>query len=208
MKFQKKTLAILLSVMVVSVLAATQPGFFHETVSQSITIRADPAKVWALVGDFDGMAHWNSAVERSTSIDEDRDSLTRAIVFKDDLGKEVDVLDERSDADMTLRYHVTSGPWSVTRYTAMMRVSRGATPGTSVVEWRGAFDVKGILVDPDSSAPSLDMPPGPLVFGLDIETYNNSSSSEKSAKRDKITVKIITDLYRVGLDSLKWVLER
>ncbi|MDE2260634.1 MAG: SRPBCC family protein [Betaproteobacteria bacterium] len=207
MKFQKMTLAILLSVMVASVPAATQPGFFHETVSQSITVRADPAKVWALIGDFDGIAHWNSAVDRSTSIDEGRDFLTRALVFKDDLGKEVDVLDERSDADMTLRYHVTSSPWPVTRYTAMMRVSRGATPGTSVVEWRGAFDVKGILEDPDG-APSLDMPPGPLVFGIDIETYNNSSSSGKNAKRDKVTVKIITDLYRVGLDSLKWVLER
>ncbi len=207
MKFQKMTLVILLSLMVVGVQAATQPGFFHETVSQSITIKADPAKVWALIGDFDGVAHWNSSVERSSSIDEDRDSLTRAIIFKDDLGKEVDVLDERSDAEMTLRYHVTSSPWPVTRYTSMMRVSRGATPGTTLVEWRGAFDVKGILIDPDGP-PTFDMPSGPIVFGFDIETYNRSSPSEKSAKRDKVTVKIITDMYRVGLDSLKWVLER
>jgi hypothetical protein len=191
--------------------ADSQDDFFHEKVTQSITIQAEPAKVWVLIGDFDGMARWNSIVENSTSIDEDKDLLSRKVVYKEDIGTEVDVLDERSDSDMTLRYRVTQNPWPVARFNSTLRVSRGAVPGTSVVEWRAAFDVKGIYTDPDSRAPSLDMPPGPIVFGLDIETYNNTPSNATetvTVARDKRTVQIITDLYRSGLDSLKWVLER
>ena len=206
MKFSGAMLAFGLMLTGASAWAATQEGFFHEKVSETITIQAEPAKVWALIGDFDGIARWNSTVAKSMAIDEDKESLTRAVVYKEDIGKEVDVLDDRSDADMTLRYRVTSNPWPVTRFESSMRVSRGPVPGTSVVEWRGAFDAKGILSDPDGK-PSLDMPPGPIVFGIDIETYNNSPST-RTVTRDKRTVKIITDLYRAGLDSLKWVLER
>ncbi len=189
--------------------AATQPGFFHETVSQSITINAEPAKVWAMVGNFDGMALWDSTVDRSVSVDENQDELSRLVVYKEDVGREVDVLDERSDADMTMRYHVKSSPWPVAHYNARMRVSRGPAPGTSVVEWRGAFDVKGLVEDPENRV-GPESHPGPIVFGLDIETERDWVSPSSSGKvvRDKLTPKIITDLYRAGLDSLKWVLER
>ncbi|MHB8353432.1 MAG: SRPBCC family protein [Burkholderiales bacterium] len=207
MKFSQMVLGLGLMLTGVSALEAAQEGFFHEKVSQSIIIQAEPAKVWALIGDFDGMARWNATVAKTVAIDEDKESLTRMVVFKEDIGKEVDVLDDRSDADMTLRYRVTDNPWPVTRFNSSLRVSRGAVPGTSVVEWRAAFDVKGVYADPDAGKPSLDMPSGPIVFGIDIETYNNSPSTT-TITRDKRTVKIITDLYRVGLDSLKWVIER
>ncbi len=206
MKFPGRVLGLGLMLTCISALAATQDDFFHEKVSQTITIQAEPAKVWALIGDFDGMARWNSIVAKSVSIDEDKDSLTRKVVYKEDIGSEVDVLDERSDTDMTLRYRVPQNPWPVAHFNSTLRVSRGAVPGTSVVEWRATFDVKGIYSDPDGK-PSLDMPPGPIVFGIDIETYNGGSSTQ-TVVRDKRTVQIITDLYRSGLDSLKWVMER
>jgi hypothetical protein len=78
-----------------------------------------------------------------------------------------------------------------------------------VVEWRGAFDVKGLVEDPENRV-GPESHPGPIVFGLDIETERDWISPSSSGKvvRDKLTPKIITDLYRAGLDSLKWVLER
>ncbi len=208
MKFSGTVLALVLMLAGTSALAADQDGFFHEKVLESITIQAEPAKVWALVSDFDAISQWDSIVAKSMAIDEDRDALTRMVVYKEDIGKEVDVLDDRSDADMTLHYHVSANPWPVARYNVTMRVSRGAAPGTSVVEWRSTFDVKGIVSDSDDKN-SPESRPGPIVFGIDIQTEKSTSSySTVTFTRDKRPVKIITDLYRAGLDSLKWVLER
>lgn len=206
MKFSGTALTLALILAGTSAVAANQDGFFHEKVLESITIQAEPAKVWALVSDFDAIAHWDSVVAKSMAIDEDRDALTRMVVYKEDIGKEVDVLDDRSDADMTLHYHVTSNPWPVARYNVSMRVSRGAAPGTSIVEWRSTFDVKGIASESDDKS-SSESRPGPIVFGIDIQT-EKSSYSTVTVTRDKRPVKIISDLYRAGLDSLKWVLER
>ncbi len=209
MKVSTAVIAAVMMGMGAGAQAAPEPGFFHESVSQSITINAEPAKVWALLGNFDGMALWDSTVDRSVSVDENQDELSRLVVYKEDVGREVDVLDERSDADMTMRYHVKSSPWPVAHYNAKLRVSRGPTPGTSVVEWRGSFDVKGLIADSDSRV-GPESHAGPIVFGLDIETERDWIPSVDSRKvvRDKLTVKIITDLYRAGLDSLKFVLER
>lgn len=184
---------------------------FHEKVTQTITINAEPAKVWALVSDFEGAARWNTTVEKSTGIDEDKEQLTRLLVFKDSVGKEVDELDERSDADMTLRYHVRSSPWPTSRFNVVLRVSRGPTPGTSVVEWRGSFDTPGTNVDPDGAPPITGMPAqGPMIYGFDVETYDttHAGGKDRAVQRDKRTVKIVSDLYRAGLDSLKWLMER
>ena len=194
---------------------AAVPGFaqttFHEKVTQTVTINAEPAKVWALVSDFEGTARWDTTVEKSMGIDEDKEQLTRLVVYKDGVGKEVDVLDERSDSDMTLRYHVRSSPWPASRFNVVLRVTRGPTPGTSVVEWRGSFDTPGTTVNPDAPPPIEGMPArGPMIYGFDVETYDTSrsNSSDQKVVRDKRTVKIVSDLYRAGLDSLKWVLER
>ncbi len=208
MRFSGTALALALMMTGTTALAENQIGFFHEKVVESITIQADPAKVWALVSDFEGVAHWNSTVAKSTAIDEDREYLTRAVTYKEDIGKEVDVLDDRSDAEMSLHYHVTANPWPVSRYTVSMRVTKGAVPGTSVVEWRGAFDVKGILAGGDDNRERSGPNPGPIVFGLDIQTSNDSAYTTRTYVRDTRTVKLISDLYRAGLDSLKWVVER
>ncbi len=184
---------------------------YHEKVVQTVTINAEPAKVWALVSDFEGLARWNNAVEKSVSIDEDKEQLTRLVVYKDGVGKEVDVLDESSDATMTQRYHVRSSPWPASRYNVVLRVTHGPSPGTSVVEWRASFDTPGSSVDPDGPPPVEGMPSrGPMVYGFDVETYDTArpSSKDGNVKRDKRTVKIITDLTKAGLDSLKWVMER
>lgn len=207
MKILRAAMAVVLTGLGGAAQAATQHGLVHETVFQSITIQAEPAKVWALLSDFDGIARWNFAVERTVSFDGNQVALSRMVVFKDNIGKEEDVLDVRSDADMTMRYHVTSSSWPVTQYNVELHVRQGPAPGTSEVEWRGAFDVKGPSSD---NASNRGADSGPVVFGLDIGTDADADSMATSKKpvRDKQTVKTITDQYRAGLDSLKWVLER
>ncbi len=207
MKILKVALAVVMIGLGSVVKATTQHEVVHESVSQSITIHAEPAKVWALLSDFEGIAHWDFSVERIVPVDENQATLSRIVVFKDNIGKEEDVLDVRSDADMTMRYHVTSSSWPVSQYIAVLRVRQGPGPGTSEVEWRGEFDAKSQIADSDTAS-GQELRSGPVVFGLDIETEADSIATPRKPVRDKQIVKIINDQYRAGLDSLKWVLER
>jgi uncharacterized protein YndB with AHSA1/START domain len=187
--------------------AATQHDVAHEAVSQTITIQAEPAKVWALLRNFEGIARWDFSVERSVPVDENQATLSRRVVYKDNAGREEDVLDMRSDADMTLSYHASSASWPVTQYHAVLSVKQGPAPGSSEVEWRGTFDIKSQAVD-SSAGSAKESRPGPAVFGLDIETDPDAMPGSKRTDQGKQTVKIISDQYRAGLASLKWVLER
>ncbi len=187
--------------------AATQHDVVHETVSQTITIQAEPAKVWALLRNFEGVARWDFSVERSVPVDENQATLSRRVVYKDNAGREEDVLDMRSDADMTLSYHASSASWPVTQYHAELSVRQGPAPGTSEVEWRAKFDVRNQLAG-SSDGSAKESRPGPVVFGLDIETEPDAMPGPKRTDQGKQTVKIISDQYRAGLASLKWVLER
>ncbi|MDE1943255.1 MAG: SRPBCC family protein [Betaproteobacteria bacterium] len=193
---------------VVAVPCAAQT-MYHEKVVQTITVNAAPAKVWAQLNDFEGVARWNNSVERSMGIDEDKEKINRLVVYKDGVGKEVDVLDDSSDANMTQRYHVKSSPWPVSNFNVVLKVSSGPSPGTSVVEWRASYDSAGTAIDPDGPPPVTTPSRGPIVYGYDVETYDTSrASGDTPVKRDTRTLKILSDLAKAGLDSLKWVVER
>lgn len=182
----------------------------QHSLTQSITIASDPAKVWALVGNFEEIAQWNPAVERSLAVDENNGAPARLVIFKGDAGKEMDVLDARDDAHMTLRYHMASSSWPITHYQAELRVSPGAAPGTSVVTWHGMFDTPVEAPDPDSPPPPEGMPPrGPMVYGFDVETNPGVNATPvHQATRTLKAEKILSNQYQSGLEGLKWVLER
>ncbi len=207
MKVSRVAMTVVMTGLVGVTQASTQHDAVHETVSQTITIQAEPAKVWALLSNFEGIARWDFSVESSVPVDKNHVILSRSVIFKDNGGREEDILDMHSDADMTMRYHASSASWPVTQYNAVLSVRQGPTPGTSEVEWSGRFDVKNQMAD-SNSASDKELNPGPVVFGLDIETDPDSRTGPKKYDQDKQTIKIISDQYRAGLASLKWLVER
>ncbi len=113
-------------------------GPTRQKVTESVVINATPAKVWAMVGNFNGLPQWHPAVEKSTSTNGNEAGSVRTLTLKGG-GEVVEVIEERNDTEMTLNYRMISGVLPVTNYTSRLHVTAGDAAGTSVVEWRGAF---------------------------------------------------------------------
>ncbi|MDO9051337.1 MAG: SRPBCC family protein [Methylotenera sp.] len=135
----KKILALIalgLSASLVSFTAAAH-GPSPLKVDKSITIKADPAKVWALVKDFGNMHKWHPAIA-STKLEKKGDDTFRTLTLKDG-GTIVEKLRSADDADMKLRYEIVTSGLPLTDYNAFMIVSKGANAGEVNVQWVGRF---------------------------------------------------------------------
>ncbi|MDP3744057.1 MAG: SRPBCC family protein [Methylotenera sp.] len=135
----KKILALIalgLSASLVSFTAAAH-GPSPLKVDKSITIKADPAKVWALVKDFGNMQKWHPAVV-STKLEKKGDDTFRTLTLKDG-GAIVEKLRGADDADMKIRYEIITSPLPLTDYNAFMLVTKGVNSGETNVQWVGRF---------------------------------------------------------------------
>ncbi|MDP1766836.1 MAG: SRPBCC family protein [Methylotenera sp.] len=135
----KKILALLaigLSVSLVPFTAAAH-GPSPQKVEKTITIKADPAKVWAIVKDFGGIHNWHPGVA-STKVEKKGDETFRTLTFKDG-GNVYEKLRSIDDASMKIKYEIISGTLPLTDYNASMTVEKGDKPGESKVVWVGRF---------------------------------------------------------------------
>jgi len=131
----KRILALLALSMVSFTAAAHGPS--PQKVEKSITIKADPAKVWAIVKDFGNIHQWHPGVA-STKLEKKGEDTFRTLTFKDG-GNVYEKLRSSDDAAMRLRYEIVSGTLPLTDYNAMMTVSKGEKPGETTVTWVGRF---------------------------------------------------------------------
>ncbi len=129
-------------------IAANAPS--QQKVIREVTIKAEPAKVWAVVKDFGGLHKWHPAAES-----------TELKMMKDDTGAEVQhrlvtlkgggtILEKlvgSSDADMKLEYRIVESVLPVSGYRAIMQVKAGPGAGESTVTWTGRFYNKANAVD-------------------------------------------------------------
>ena len=106
-------------------------------VDKSITIKADPAKVWALVKDFGNMQKWHPAVA-STKLEKKGADTFRTLTLKDG-GNIVEKFRSADDADMKLKYEIVTSPLPLTDYNAFIVVSKGEKAGETNVRWVGRF---------------------------------------------------------------------
>jgi hypothetical protein len=113
-------------------------GPTRQKVVESITIKASPDKVWALVGDYNALPQWFSAIEKSSATNGNAVGSIRTLSLKGG-GEIIEELEGRDETSMTLKYRMKKGDLPVTNYAAAMHVSAGDSPGTSVVEWKGSF---------------------------------------------------------------------
>jgi mxaD protein len=120
-----------------TLLAAT-PAAAHgptpQKVEESISIAAPPAKVWAAVKDFDGLAAWSPLVESSKGSGGNAADGTRVVVLKAG-GQLTDSLDEYLDDEMSYSYRLATPDieaFPVSFYSSTLVVKSGADGGSEV----------------------------------------------------------------------------
>ena len=136
----KKILALLALSSIALGITATS-AFAHgptpQKVEKSIVIKADPAKVWALVKDFGNMQKWHPAVT-ATKLSTKGTDTYRALSLKGG-----GVINERlrssDDASMKLKYEIVDSPLPLTDYNSTLSVSKGPGAGETTVTWVGRF---------------------------------------------------------------------
>lgn len=160
--------------------AATLPGLAlaHGPTRQKVTltteVAADPAEVWAVIGNFQDMS-WHPAVHSTAGENGNDIDATRVLTLGDAGGPTIlEILYKFSEEKMSYSYRITDVAVEVlpvTNYSSHLTVTpRDA--GGSVIEWRGAF-YRGF--------PNNDPP----------EDLNDAAA-----------IAAVTGVYQAGLDAL------
>ena len=158
--------------------AADAHGPTRQKVEESIVINAPPAKVWAMVGDFNGLNKWVPPVEASTATTGNTVGSVRTLSITG--GEKLnEVLESYDAAGMKLGYRMlepNTKVLPVNNYSSTIMVTpEGAS--ASKVSWKGAF-YRGFM--------------------------NNNPPAEMN---DEAAVKAVTGLYKASLEKLKKVAE-
>lgn len=123
-------------------LGLTTNAFAHgptrQKVVETITIKVSPQKAWAMVGDYNGLPNWFSAIEKSTATNGNTVGSIRTLSLKGG-GEVIEELEGWDAGTMMFKYRMKKGDLPVTNYASSMHVTAGDTPDTSVVEWKGSF---------------------------------------------------------------------
>jgi Polyketide cyclase / dehydrase and lipid transport len=158
--------------------AALAHGPTRQKVTETVTINAAPAAVWAMVRDFGAMNTWHPAVEAVSAPDGNKVGSRRTLTLKGG-GKVVEDLETWNEAEKSFSYRMKeAGPIPVTNYSSTLTVKAGSAANTTLVEWRGAF-YRGY--------PNNDPPPD---------------------KNDDAAVAAVTNIYKTGLGNLKALAEK
>ena len=116
---------------------ATAHGPSPQKVEKSVTIKAAPAKAWAMVKDFGNMQAWHPAIA-DTKLEKKGEDTFRTLTLKDG-GKINEKLRSIDDAAMKIKYEIIDGVAPVADYNAFMTVTAGPGAGESTVTWVGRF---------------------------------------------------------------------
>lgn len=135
----KKFLALIalsLSFSLISFTAAAH-GPSPLKVDKSITIKADPAKVWALVKDFGNLQKWHPSIA-STKLEKKGADTFRTLTLKSG-GTVVEKLRSIDEEDMKIKYEIVTSGLPLTDFNSFIVVTKGANPGEANVQWLGRF---------------------------------------------------------------------
>lgn len=125
--------------------AQTGNGFALE-VSRSLEIKAPPAGVWALIGDFCAIEKWHPLIERCSvsrrSDDDGKIVVVRSMVAAGGLGTIIEVQTDRDEKAMRYSYDFVAGPLPVKTYHATISVHPNGENATVV--WTATFDAAGM----------------------------------------------------------------
>lgn len=121
-------------------LAATAHGPTPQKVEEKVVLKSSPADVWAVVGDFGGIADWHPGVEKAEASGGNKPGAERTLTLKSG-GAIVDGLDEYNADEMFYGYRLSkenTDALPVSFYSATLAV-KPADGGGSEVVWLGRF---------------------------------------------------------------------
>jgi len=131
----KKLLALIAFALVPLTAAAHGPS--PQKVEKTVTIKAEPAKVWAIIKDFGGINKWHPGVATS-KIEKKGGDTYRHLTLKD--GNTItEKLRSADDSDMQLKYEIDETTLPFTDYYSIMKVKPGPGAGETTVTWIGRF---------------------------------------------------------------------
>ncbi|WP_407160279.1 SRPBCC family protein [Bradyrhizobium sp. STM 3557] len=169
---------VALAIVTTALTTAWAHGPTRRKVQQQVTINAEPAKVWAAIGNFQDMG-WLGPVAKTEGDKGNEIGATRRLTLK--TGATIDEELYKYDAEkMSYSYRITAVDVKVlpvTNYSSTITVSPGADGKGSLVEWAGAF-YRGY--------PNNDPPP---------------------ELNDEAAIAAVTGLYHDGLEGLKAKIE-
>ena len=118
-------------------LTAFAHGPSPQKVEKTVTIKAEPAKVWALIKDFGNMQKWHPAVATDKMEKKGADTF-RLLTLKGG-GTIYEKLRSIDDPAMQLKYEIVESVLPLTDYYSIMTVTAGPGAGESTVTWIGRF---------------------------------------------------------------------
>lgn len=116
---------------------ANAHGPTPQKVEKTITIKAEPSKVWNIVKDFGGIHKWHPAV-KSTKLSKKGKAVYRELTLQDG-GIINEKLRTADDKRMRLKYEIVDGVAPVADYYSKMTVKAGKNDGESTLTWMGRF---------------------------------------------------------------------
>ena len=134
-------------------------------------VAADPARVWAILGDFCGA--WHPLIAEMHAEHDGRGALIRAFRARGDETLYREQLTYRSDTDRTLRYTHLEGIAGAERYDAEVMV-KDAEGGGSTVEWRARIDAAAERADGIAAGTEA-------IFAMGIEALATATPAQESA---------------------------
>lgn len=118
-------------------LTAQAHGPTRQKVTETVTIDAPAATVWARIRDFGALKDWHPAVADSPANQGNAVGSVRLVKLKGG-GELTETLEGHDEAQMKYSYRLRDGsPLPVSNYTSTVRVTDAG--GKAQVEWRGAF---------------------------------------------------------------------
>lgn len=118
-------------------LTAQAHGPTRQKVTETVTIDAPAATVWARIRDFGALKDWHPAVADSPASQGNTVGSVRLVKLKGG-GELTETLEGHDEAQRKYNYRLKDGsPLPVTNYTSTIRVTDSG--GKAQVEWRGAF---------------------------------------------------------------------
>jgi mxaD protein len=122
---------------------AAKPGYLH--VNESVEITAPPAKVWALVKDWNGLHKWHPAFSNAEikSGENNKVGALRTVTMADGGAQFTEELLGYNDKKRLYSYRIVGdSPLPIADYSSSIRVRSGKAKGTSVLIWKGKFKRK------------------------------------------------------------------
>lgn len=118
-------------------------------VSMAMNLGVSSEQVWDMIGQFNALADWHPAVERS-EIDGDGTGSIRTLHLVGG-GKIEERLEQLDDSGKLYKYAILSGPLPVANYTSTIRIVEDESGGGCKVEWSSEFEPSG-APEPDAVA--------------------------------------------------------